>query len=243
MKPATLALLLALSLAVPALAAERKPAAPARAEAAETADPKALLATLEARLGEGEKLSSRLSLSVGKVDAAVRKLQDIQSEAFLARDQAALDQVLAGFDAASLRAGLDDLSATVQFAFWKNAELAVPANLGRDMARLAPALGKLDKALKPDPKAAAHAVPVKRVMALQTASNTMLPPLFPLLDQIHDLRARLDRASLGWRSQIDSLRLLSGTSSGIKITPPIEDKETARIREAIEKESRKEVQP
>ncbi|MDP2832491.1 MAG: hypothetical protein Q8Q28_04175 [Pseudomonadota bacterium] len=236
-------LLLALSLAAPALAAERKPVSPA--SVSESPDPKALLAVLEARLGEGEKLAARLRQGQDRVSTAARTLQDLRSEAFLAHDHAALDLAIAKYDAVGLRAGLDDLAEVVRLPFWKTAELAVPAGLDKGYGKLAGALAKLDAALKPDPRAAADAIPFKRVQALQAAGEAVLPPMFPLLVQTQSLAASLGRAIQGWHRQIDSLRLATGPSTAPRIAPPIVDQDAARIREAVEKEekARKEKQP
>jgi len=244
MSPSSLiCLLLTLSLAAPVLATERKAANPA--PASEAPDPKALQAELEARLGEGEKLSARLRQSLDQVATAARALQDLRSDAFLAQDHAALDQVITKYDAAGLRTGLEDLAEALRLPFWKTAALPIPAGLDKGYAKLAGALAKLDAALKPDPRTAADAIPFKRVLALQSAGEAVLPPLFPLLVQTQSLKSGLDRANQGWRRQIDGLRLATGTSTAPVFAPPIVDQDAAKIREAVEKEEKasKEKQP
>ncbi|MDP2431113.1 MAG: hypothetical protein Q8O33_03685 [Pseudomonadota bacterium] len=238
-------LLLALVLSTPALAAERRPVAPARVEAAEAADPKALRAALEARLAEGGQLAASLDRSADKIAAATQSLQDLRGESFLARDHAALNQIVAKFDVAGLRAGMDELGEAARHPFWRSAGLTVPSGLGKELARLAAPLARLEKALKPDSGAASDALPFKRVMALQGAGDALLTPLMPLLGQARNQRAALDRASLAWRGQADNLRQSLNVSTAPKITPPSEDKETAKIREAIAKaeQDRKEKQP
>lgn len=238
-------LLLALVLAAPALAAERKPVRPAPVPVSAAPDPKALLAELEARLGEGEKLATRLRQSLDQVATAARALQDLRSDAFLAQDHAALDQIIAKHDMAGLRTGLDDLAEALRLPFWKRAELAIPTGLDKGYAKLVGTLARLDTALKPDPKAAAETIPFKRVQALQAAAEAVLPPLFPLLVQTQSLAASLGRAIPVWSRRIDSLRLATGPTTAPRIAPPIVDLDAAKVREAVEKEekARKEQQP